>query len=298
MPDTCIIVNPGSGKRRGEALRNELEQAARSLPGQVVVRSVRRGAELVPTTGQAVREGFGTVVAAGGDGTINAVATQLVGTGCRLGVLPLGTFNYVARRFGIPLDLPGALRTAVTGQPRSIDVGEVNGRVFLNNASLGAYAAILGQREQTYRRWGRSRLAAHWSVLLGILRFREPLRLTLTVDGVVSQHRTPMVFVASNSYQLEQLKLAGADCIDKHQLALFLAPDTGRFALLRLAIGLPLAWLRPQRDFQLFCGQEILVQTQRHHRTIARDGERERLAGPFRFRMRRDALQVMVPADT
>lgn len=295
--DTCVIANAGSGKRRGAALVAELEGLFARYPGRFALRVVRRGAEIGGEAERAVREGFRTVAAAGGDGTINTVAGSLVGTDRRLGVLPLGTFNYVARGLGLPEALADAVHVLAESRERLLDVGEVNGRTFLNNASLGAYAAILHDRERVYRRWGRSRVAADLSVLLTLAGFQSPLSLELSADGRTRRHRTPLVFVANNAYQLDRFGLAGGECIASRRLAIYIAPDRGRLGLMRLAVGLALRRLRPDRDFELLCGAEVLVEAGRRRRRVARDGERERLAGPFRFRLRRDALRVLVPAD-
>lgn len=295
--DLCVILNAGSGKGKGDALADELRGLFAQYLGRFELRVVRRGSAIGGEAGRAVREGFRTVVAAGGDGTINAVAAHLVGTDRRLGILPLGTFNYVARSLGIPEGLDDAVRVLAEGRERTMDVGDVNGRIFLNNASLGAYAAILERRERVYRRWGRSRAAVNLSVLLALASFDAPMSVQLSVDGEVRRHRTPLIFVANNAYQLEQFGLAGGDCIASRRFALYVAPDRGRIGLLRLAVGLALRRLQPERDFELFCADEILVETRRRRRRVARDGERERLAGPFRFRLLRDALTVLGPAD-
>jgi diacylglycerol kinase family enzyme len=173
----------------------------------------------------------------------------------------------------------------------------VNGRVFLNNASLGVYAAILHRREHLYRRWGRGRLAHYWSVIAGLARFRSPLRLKVTVDGEVRRRKTPLVLVANSAYQLEVLGLPGAECIRSGSFALMVAPDCSRLELVLFALRLALGGVRPARDFELFCGSDILVEDRLKRRLVARDGERELMNGPFRFRIRREALEVIVPAS-
>lgn len=297
ISDICVILNAGSGKRKGAALADELRGLFAQFPEQFELRVVRRGAEISGEAERAVREGFRTVVAAGGDGTINAVAGHLVGTDRRLGILPLGTFNYVARSLGIPEGLDDAVRVLAEGRERIMDVGDVNGRIFLNNASLGAYATILERRERVYQRWGRSRIAANLSVLVALAGFDAPLSVQLSMDGEVRRLRTPLIFVANNAYQLEQFGLAGGDCIASHRFAFYVAPDNGRIGLMRLTVGLALRRLRPERDFELLCGDNITVETRRRRRRVARDGERERLASPFRFRLLRDALRVLGPAN-
>ena len=108
---------------------------------------------------EAARSDAEVIVAAGGDGTIDGIASVLADTGKILGVLPLGTFNLFANRLNIPLDLEAALHTAVNGRVAEINVGEVNGRVFLSRSSVGLYPFALRHREEMFRRFGRSRFA-------------------------------------------------------------------------------------------------------------------------------------------
>ena len=101
----------------------------------------------------------GVVVAAGGDGTINAVAAAVLRSGCPFGVLPQGTFNYFARTNAIPQDARAAASALLGATISPVTVGEVNGRVFLVNASLGLYPQLLEDREVWKKQFGRSRLA-------------------------------------------------------------------------------------------------------------------------------------------
>lgn len=292
-----VIMNPASGKKKsGEAAVSLVEEIGRR-PNRLELREVK-GGELVETVRRAVAEGYRTFAAAGGDGTICAVASALSGTGCRMGVIPLGTFNYFARGHGLPEDIPEAVRILCEGTPRPLNIGEVNGVTFLNNASLGAYSRILESRERIYARWGRSRVAAYWSVLVALSRFRTRLSVTMTVDGEVHRLKTPMIFVASNPYQLELFNLEGSDQLRQGKLVAFVAPDVGRLGLIAFAIRLALGGTKAGRDFELLAGREILVETRRRRRAVvARDGERERMTAPFRFRLRPAAIELIGPPD-
>src|SRR5438132_11799820 len=87
----------------------------------------------------AAAPGLDAVVAGGGDGTLSCAAGHLAGTGRAFGILPLGTLNHLARDAGIPADIEEAARVIAAGHVREIDVAEVNGRVFVNNSSVGLY---------------------------------------------------------------------------------------------------------------------------------------------------------------
>lgn len=289
-------MNAGSGRGRKGARAAEFEAHLADRP-RWTLRVVRRGAALAEAAERAVAEGFSTVVAAGGDGTVNAVASQVAGGDSRLGVAPLGTFNFFARSLGLPQEIGAALDAAEARETRSVPVGEVNGRVFLNNASLGAYPAILQRRERIYGTVGRSRAAAAASVLATLAGRRGSVIGRLKADGARRPLRTPLAFVALNAFQLEHYGLDGVDCLRRGRLALFLATRRDRLGLMKSAADL--AFGRPVRgrDFELVCAERLVIESRRPRRVVALDGERATLNGPFRFRLRNDALRVAVPED-
>lgn len=289
-----VIMNPNSGKKKsGERATRLVEEISRDP--RLELREVE-GANIGDEVRRAVQEGWRTIAAAGGDGTICAVASALMGTGCRLGVIPLGTFNYFARGYGLPEDVAEAVRVLCEGVPRPLDIGTVNDTVFLNNASLGAYSRILESRERIYARWGRSRIAAYWSVLVALSRFRNRLTVRITVDGEAQKLKTPMIFVANNTYQLELFNLEGSELLREGKLVAMVAPDVGRWGLIAFSIRLALGGARAGSDFRLLAGREITVETRRKRAIVARDGERERMQAPFRFVLRPAALELIVPA--
>ena len=290
-----IIMNPGSGKKKsGEPAARLVEEISRDPLFEL--REVK-GEQLVAAVREAVGQGYRSFAAAGGDGTICAVASALSGSGCRMGVIALGTFNYFARSLGLPEDVPGAVQVLREGRTQPLDIGEINGVAFLNNASLGAYSLILESRERIYAKWGRSRLAAYWSVLVALSRFRIRMSVTMTVDGEKHRLKTPMIFVANNPYQLELFNLEGADLLREGKLVAMVAPDVGRLGLIAFAIRLAMGSSKAGRDFELLSGREIVVETRRKRAVVARDGERERMRAPFVFRLRPAALDLIVPAS-
>ncbi|TNC74312.1 diacylglycerol/lipid kinase family protein [Rubellimicrobium roseum] len=290
----CVICNQGSGRNSREA--DAIQAAMEVLGPRATLRRVR-GQDIDDAARQAVQEGFGAVVAAGGDGTIMTVAGALLGSGRRFGVLPLGTFNYFARGLGIPEDPAGAAAVIRDGRTRCVAVGEVNGQAFLNNISLGIYPAILRAREDVYARWGRRRLAAHWSAAKTFVRFQRPLFLTVRADGEERRVRTPLLFVARSAYQLDSFGLAGTDCVAEGRFAVFVAPDTGRVGMFHKAWRLVRRSMREGRDFDLLCADEVTIATRSRHLTVACDGEKFRMRTPLRLRMRHEALEVFAPPE-
>lgn len=295
-PDICILLNTRSGKKRSDALAR-LEMAMDRHRDRFALRIVARGGNPVEAAERAASEGFTTLVAAGGDGTISAVAAVAHRAQLALGVVPMGTFNYFARGLDLPEEPRAALDLIASGTTRPVAVGEVNGQLFLNNASLGLYPEILARREGTYRRWGRSRIAAHWSVLSTVIRFHRPLHLRVTIDGRALGRRTPLAFVARSAHQLDLFGLEGAQDVRAGRFALFLAPDTGRAGLARDALRLATHTMMRERDFEFVAGTAIDIETDAPRRLVARDGERGTMAQPFRFRMSATPLTVMAPPD-
>ncbi|MEY8838177.1 diacylglycerol kinase family protein [Cribrihabitans sp. XS_ASV171] len=293
--DVVVILNKDSGDDSESVSADEIVKlfADRGQSAKVAVLSA--GADFDEVLSEATQSGVNCVVAAGGDGTICGVAGSLAGTGIELGVIPLGTFNYFARSFGIPQNLEEAIDMICEGVSQPINLGSVNGRAFLNNASIGLYPSILERREGIYRRWGRSRLAAYWSVLVAMATVYRPLTMRISIDGEVRRAKSPMVFVAVSAYQLDEFAIQGADVIRNGEFAVFLAPNCGRFRLIWKALLIALRGVREGRDFTLLSGKKVTVETSRSTSVVARDGERERMDNPYEFSLMNDAIRLRVP---
>ena len=274
-----VLVNLKSGRGSGQPDVQDLERAFREHGIDAHIIRLSPGDDIPARAAQLARDGAELVVAAGGDGTICGVASGLVGTQTVMGVIPLGTFNYFGRSLDIPETAPEI----------------INDRVFLNNASLGIYPQILRTRETVYARWGRSRVAAYWSVLKTMVRLPRRLKLQVTVDGETREIKTSLLFAVSNAFQLEQMGLEGAECIEAGQLAVLIAPNRGRIGLLKNGIALMLGLAQRDQDFDLLCAQSLHITCNRKSLLIARDGERTRIRGPFNLELRQGALKVLTP---
>jgi diacylglycerol kinase family enzyme len=233
------------------------------------------------------------IVAAGGDGTIATCAAAAADTSRHFGVLPLGTFNYFAQRLGIPTGLDEALVVLTTGTPRPIGVGDVNGRIFLNNSGSGLYPVVLRQREQTYRRVGRSQIAAYVSAAWALMKPRGLLNLQLRVDGEALSRRTPLLFVGANPVQLAAFDIPGEACLASGQLVVYITQPLPPARLLTLAVRTLIRGLHGAGELEVVCGHEVVVTLRRTRVRIALDGEIVRLQAPLRYRFRESALQVI-----
>jgi len=290
-----VILNSKSGRRGAADLVPKLKSLAEALRVNCEIVTVRNPSQVIEASRKAGRGQCDIVIAGGGDGTINAVASGLVGTGKPLGVLPLGTFNYFAREMGVPTDLESAFRTCFEGETLPVTIGDVNGQVFLINASIGLYPIILAVREQTYARWGRSRLIAHLSVLKALLRLRLNMNLTITSDGKRRHIRTPLLFVARNATQLDEFKVPGVRCVSEDGFSVYALRSIGRLGLIRIVWHALIGKLEPKYDFDMVCTNAMRVESRRMLRAVAFDGERAKMLAPIEFRVRRAALNVRVP---
>ncbi|MEA3203922.1 MAG: hypothetical protein QOI63_1602, partial [Thermoplasmata archaeon] len=163
-----MLANCAAGGGEPEERRTRAIAAAFAAVGVAAEVRCVPGAALPDAAKQAVDDGARTVVAAGGDGTVGAVAGAVAGTSAHLGILPLGTLNHFAKDAGVPLALADAARVVATGTGRRVDVAEVNGRVFVNNSSIGLYPRAVRERERLRSAAPSKALAtlgAAWSVL-------------------------------------------------------------------------------------------------------------------------------------
>lgn len=290
MPPVPVIVNPRSG---GGPAPETIERWFREAGGEARIHLAENPKDVAHTV---VRVSPPLVVAAGGDGTVSAVASALVDTPVPLAVLPVGTLNHFARDLGVPADPAAAARIALGGRARAIDVGEVNGRIFVNNASIGLYAAIVHRREKQRRRLGRGKWHAMLWAMHTVLRSHPFLNLTLELDGVEQQRRTPFVFVGNNVYQMEGFTVGLRERLDEGSLSIHLSHRRGRLGILLLALRALFGKLREAKDFEAATVSRLRIDSRHKRLLVATDGEVGALDMPLVFRVRPRALQVLVPS--
>ncbi len=295
--NVCVVMNRGSGKKKYAELRALLKERLAPACGSYRLRESRKGSDLPALARQVAAEGYDLVIAAGGDGTQSAVAGALTGTDVIMGVLPGGTFNYFARDLGVGETIDDALDTILDARVEAVDVGDVNDLIFLNNVSLGAYPQILKTREGIYRRWGRSRLAAYWSVLVALRRLRRPMQLVARVDGQETRHTSALVFVARSAYQLDSFGLEGAAQIRRGEFAVLIAKAKRPLPLMRSALRMAMGKSAKDDDFELILTDALTIETPKRRQLVAHDGEKTVLNSPFRMQVRHDGLRVLLPRD-
>jgi YegS/Rv2252/BmrU family lipid kinase len=280
-------VADGAAARIGEVL------AAAGIDSEVLLVD---GKDCAALAADYVKNGVGLLIAAGGDGTMGAIAGELAGTKTVLGILPLGTLNHFARDLGIPFDLAEAAKALATARPRRVDLAEVNGRTFVNNAAIGLYPLMVVDRDAQRHRLGRSkRLAMLVASLRTMARFHSR-RLKLSADGDEARIDTPMLFVGNNDYRLALPGAGRRDSLDGGELCVMVMRSKSLPGFLA-ATGRALLGISRDDDLVRLDGvKRLKVDSARSHLTLAIDGETVALAPPLTFRVLPGALRVIVPA--
>jgi diacylglycerol kinase family enzyme len=292
----AAVVNTGAGRfrddpradaRLAEALRFHFPTASIRLvsPGRVV-RMARR----------TVREGADLILAAGGDGTINGIANRLAGTRTALGVLPGGTFNFIAKDLGVPDPMEAALAALAEARIRPVDLSEVNGRFFLHNAALGIHPHAVERRERYRKRWKIGKafavsyalLEAIWSppLLEGHLHARERAEFI----------RAPFVFVGNNTHETAPFAFIQRKSLNDGLLSVFYAHRVPSMNLFLMAIRTLLKHrLKEVPDLKRIQTRSLTIRSRKKRLKVLLDGELIRMRPPLEFRVRPGLLRVLIP---
>jgi diacylglycerol kinase family enzyme len=277
-----ILVNPASGKDETRA-----SELADRFPGHRIEECVPD--EIEARVRVALDRGVSFVAVAGGDGTIRSAAALLVGTGTPLLPIPAGTRNHFARDLGVPELDDAVAAAAAEGDRREIDVGRVNGHIFLNNSSIGVYPAIVIRREFHERRVrkGVANLVAVWEQM------RHGHRFWVEVAG--HRHRVWMVFVGNGRYGDGLLDLADRESLDDHVLDVRIARADRPLARVRILGALFLGRLARSPLIHRVTSPSISLDVKRPSIEVALDGEVERIDTPLCYESVPGALTVLVP---
>jgi diacylglycerol kinase family enzyme len=295
MQPLPLLLNPRSGRGIGDDDAERIVASFRKAGVEPRLYLVSSGEQLLQLAAEFVQERVPLIVGGGGDGTLNALASVLAGSDSALGVLPLGTLNHFARDLGIPLGLDAAVQVLAKGKRKSVDVGEVNGRVFVNNSSIGLYPAIVHRREKLRRRLGGGKWHAMLWAMLTVLRGHPFLDLTLELDGVAHRRRTPFVFVGNNVYEMERFYIGLRKRLDAGVLSVYLTQRQGRVRLILLALRALFGRLHQARDFEASTTRELRIESRHKRLLVATDGEVTALDMPLKYRIRPGALRVIAP---
>jgi diacylglycerol kinase family enzyme len=292
-----VLLNRTSGGSDAREIPDRIRKAFNSAGAEADVRIAADGEQFVALAKAAAAGDSAAIVAAGGDGSIGSIASVLAGTDKPLGVLPLGTLNHFSKDLGIPPDLDEAARTVVRGRVARIDVGEVNGRIFVNNSGIGLYPRIVHRREQQREKLGWGKWPAFvWATLHALHRHRS-LDVVLASDGREIRRETPFVFIGNNFYEMEGFDVGTRERLDRGELSAYLAPGARPADFVILALRALLGRLRGSPGFEVLRTTELRIETRGDRVRVANDGEIAMLSTPLRYRILPGALRVIVPSE-
>jgi undecaprenyl-diphosphatase len=278
-----LVHNPSSGSGAGDLTT----RAQREL-NDVRSLELAPGVDLGREIGVALHEGH-TVVACGGDGTVNAVAQHVAGTEGLMAVLPAGTLNHFARDVGVE-DADTALTTLVHGDVARIDVGRAGERVFVNTLGFGIYPEVVRERAEAEHRLGRWFTLAS-SVARVAISF-DALEGRIAADGRIRELKATAVFVGNNRFSTSPGSIGRRQALDEGLLDVRVV--RARVGLLgRASAGWRVAISRPRRVIQTVA-REVEVRL-REPRLMAVDGEQDREHRSVRIRIEPAALRILVP---
>jgi diacylglycerol kinase family enzyme len=291
-----IVFNSSSGTAASESLRPEALVEHFAALGYTVSLDADSSRPFLDRMQTARDTAAPIIVAAGGDGTVTAMAEVAIQAGKTLAVLPLGTANLLARDLSLPLDLDAWFEAYPAMVPRRIDVGEVNGRVFLHKVVIGAVPGIAAAREQLR---GRTDIGATLGFLVhSIQRLSRIRRFAAEITpGKGDPHieRVQSIAVANNDYAEGPGRIFSRARLDEGTLSLYLLRHLGPMDALRLSLRMLLGSWRNDQVLEIENVRALVIRTHRSQVRVMLDGEIEMLQGPLSFRSLPLALKVLAP---
>ncbi|MCW3462701.1 diacylglycerol/lipid kinase family protein [Chitinophaga nivalis] len=291
MKKILFIINRKAGTDREKKLGDAIRQHLPADQFEVSITHLAylgHGADL---SREAVKNGVHTVVAVGGDGSINEIAQGLVGSQTAMAILPLGSGNGLARALKIPLDVHKALRLIAAGKQRAIDVGYANEHLFLSNAGVGFDALIAEQFRHTKKRG----LSGYAKLVLKSFKDYQPASYSIDIDGQQLQVPAFLLTIANGNQFGYEFKLApGANVFDG-LLDICIMPPVSFLELLPVSMYSLLGNIDKTRFMQHYTGKEITIRSS-ELQYLQVDGDAVPLSEPglVRLRIQQAAIQVVV----
>lgn len=294
-----VLINAKAGsvlQRGADATVSEIRSAFGESGNDAEVRCLAP-ADMEPAiAGAAQRTDLTALVAGGGDGTLSMAASKLVGRDIALGCLPLGTMNLYCRSLGMPLALGEAARGLAAGRCERVDVGDVNGRVFLHHVSVGLQPEIVARRDREAFSGRIGKIAATVKTAIRALRDPEALDITLLLSGRRERHIVPALFVTSNPLLegtpgFAQSRAAGA-------LGLYICKSAAWDDIVQLGAEVLLAGREDNETLDVRHAPDLAIERSRKrdkgfHASV--DGEIVHCRSPMKLACRPGALRLLVP---
>lgn len=276
-----LVYNTNSG---GHAPLQELRQLFNDASIEIVDHiKVERGFESKlkrHITNDAV------IAVVGGDGTMSNVANLIKDTGAVLMPVPGGTLNHFTKDLGIPQSIPDALQYFKSAKKTRIDVGQIDGKTFINNSSIGFYSDSLFERDEHEKAYGKWP-AMITSTLKAFLRYRT---YKVTING--KQYSTPLIFVGNNKYVVRGLTFQRSSLTDG-TLSVYIVRGESRLNLFIAFMSLLRGQKNMPKKLKSFTTKEVTITT-KHPLRVSRDGEYEKMPSPLRYKIQESSLRILL----
>lgn len=288
-----VVINLSSGSSMDQDAVERLSDTFRRAGLNIRMRAVE-SEEMAEAVSRAAEEAPGMMVVGGGDGTLSHAAGTAHERGLTLGILPTGTLNHFAKDLGLPLDLEEAVEVIARGNKRRVDLGEVNGRLFLNNLSLGIYPRAVKEREKTpWLEWLGRLVGTGWA--LGKALAHSPReRVGLEAQGESTEIHSHLIFIGNNRYLSSGGSPASRERLDEGGLDIFWAPSTGIWGLIK-AVASANTTSYSLRDGNSCWTEEARITSRKPRLKAVCDGEVLELDTPLELACRAGALEVTAP---
>ncbi len=283
-----IIINKRSG---GGEKDDVIPKILKGFQDRNIIVNLHKleGSAIPQVIKDAIRSGIDAIAVGGGDGTINCVASELVGTPIPMGILPMGTFNHFAGDLKLPESLEECIGVVAQGNTGLVDAAEVNGRIFINNSSIGVYPLAVRLRENYQNKFGWTK---RWAMIRSALNIfaRFPIfTVKLETDAGTYFRRTSFVFVGNNKYSAGK-----REKITEGVLSIYSAHLKGRWGVLWMGL-LSVFNILSDKYFDLHLVKELELDTTKKKMVVAIDGEVVEMEPPLCYKIRPLQLHVLLP---
>jgi len=294
-----VVLNRAAGTIRGSDPRKVASDVRHffEAAGQDASVKLTSGSGMGGIIARHLREkDVDAIIVGGGDGSVSSAAAQLQGSGIALGILPLGTMNLYARSLGVPLTLPEALKALTEAEPKPVDAGFVEDRLFLHQVSLGLHPELVKTREKMTYRSRMGKMLASARAWVSTMRRPKILSLKIEVDGTSKEFDTPALVISNNLYGGTYLPYA--DKVDEGILGIYVCTSPHWADLLKLSADVMLGNWWNNACVEIMTGRKIRmdIRKRRGRSVVASvDGELVRFSGRIEAKIVPGALEVLMP---
>lgn len=285
-----LIINRRSGKGVDRAIVEKAAQEFEKHNIDIVMDDGGNGSDIEKSFKYVSSHHPDAIVVGGGDGTVSTIASKLAGSSLPLGILPFGTANHFAKDIGLPAGIEECVSAIAHGRSEKIDVAEVNGRMFINNSSIGVYPLAVLLREDYEKNLGWSKRFAMVRAMFNVFRRYPMFTVRIGTEKGEFIRKTSFVFIGNNQYTSGKRK-----SVTDGVLSVYTAHMKGRWGILFMGL-LSVVNRLSEKYFDQHLVQELVLETTNKKMIVSVDGEVYEMAPPLQYSIHPRSLHVLLPA--